>query len=72
MVGWILLRTLVQLEHLAVLIIKLIYHVFLQTEKKQNIVEKPLTTSGVPDQTSTKIKTMAFFLLLSTLFTLST
>ena len=36
----------------------------MQWEKKQNIVEKPLTTSGAADQTSAKIKIafLSFFL----------
>ena len=35
------------------LIFEEIPNIFVQTEKKQNIVEKPLTTSGSLGQTST-------------------
>ena len=57
------------LHVLKVIIIILMANVdiVVQTEKKQKIVEKPLTTSGVPDQTKTSA-----FLLIASLLSLST
>ena len=51
------------------IIIFILIDIVVQTEKKQKIVEKPLTTSGVPDQTWTKTSA---FLLIASLLSLST